>query len=241
MFRDNVGQTWALGMNAAGQLTFALISNPPANNASASVPLKDLKNGNTVKLVVIFGTAPVLTPQPSSGPTVGSFIPLFRPGVGTYWLQVFNGALVLRQQDSIVPVDPVVGELFNFASVNPPVVPPNLPNAGLPSGFPGGYLPVYTQPGGIGTQSFPAQQTGYPYSNQPTDTGLSSQQTGIPFEVGMGMNVAGCGHSFNVFTQLWTTVGCESFCLVTCPLCSFVQEMFPASEANSQYREHISS
>jgi hypothetical protein len=241
VFLDNVGQTWALGMNAAGQLTFTQISNPPANNAAASVPLKDIITGATVKLVVVFTASPVLTPIASSGPTIGSYVPLTRPGVGTYWLQVASGALVLNQQNAIYTPDPVIGELFNYDLANPAVNPPNLPFAGLPSGFPGGFLPPYSQPGGLTTPSFPAQQSGVPYSEQPSDVGLTSQETGIPFEQGMGMNTLGCNHWINNYEQVWTTVGCQTYCLVRCPLCGYVQEMFPLTEAYSEYREHISS
>jgi len=241
VFLDNVGQTWALGMNSAGQLTFTLISNPPANNAAASVPLKDTVSGLTVALSVIFTTVPTLTPTPSSGRAIGNHIPLTRPGVGTYWLQVASGALVLNQQNSNYVADPVVGQLYNTDMINPSTNPPNLPNAGLPSGAPGGWLPAYTQPGGIGTQTFPAQQSGQPYSEQPSDIGLTSQETGIPYEVGMGMNTLGCSHWINNYEQVWPTVGCQTYCLVRCPLCGYVQEMFPLSVAYDQYHEHISS
>lgn len=241
IFLDNAGNAWAMGVSTVGQLTLSQVS-PIPTNAMQQVPLRDTVTGKVYGVMVVYTSSGpfITTTGPLSIHSVGLFIPLSvanRP----FWLQVANGQLIGSWQAAGGAADPVVGQLFDYSNVNPAVNPPNLPNAGLPSGFPGGYLPEYTQPGGIGTQSFPAQQNGYPYSQEPSDAGLTSQETGIPFEVGMGMNVAGCGHSFNSFVQLWTTVGCEPFCLVACPLCSFVQEMFPASVAFDQYHEHISS
>lgn len=233
VFRDNVGQTWALAMNGAGQLTFTQLFPPLGNNAMAAVPLTDIVTGLTVNVTVVFTSSPVLTTVPSSGPAIGNYIPLTRPVVGTYKLQVSNGSLVANPVgDGPGIADPVVGQLFNYDMVNPPVNPPNLPNAGLLNELPGGWLPAYKQPGGIGGQTTPAQASG-----------STSQITGIPYEVGMGLNVCADGHWFNMWDITFATVNCTQAAIIRCPLCGYVQQII--SPASLLYTdpglEHISS
>lgn len=240
IFLDNAGNAWAMGVSTVGQLTLSQVS-PIPTNAMQQVPLRDTVTGKVYGVMVVYTSSGpfITTTGPLSIHSVGLFIPLSvanRP----FWLQVANGQLIGSWQAAGGPPDPVLGELFNYDVVSPPLNPPNLPNAGLPSGFPGGWLPNYTQ-AAIGAPSFPAQQNGYPYSNEPSDAGLTSQETGIPFEQGMGMNTAGCGHWFNNYEQVFTTVGCQPYSLVVCPLCRFVQQMFPLTVCYDEYHEHISS
>lgn len=233
IFIDNLGNAWAIGVTSLGQLTLSQVT-PVPTNAVRQVPLTDIVNGLVYGLSVFYvtGTGPMLmTAGPLSIAAVGAFIPMSASG-RVFYLQVSNGELYGSWQTASGTTDPVVGELFNFDMVNPAVTPPNLPFAGLPSGFVGGWLPVYTQPGGIGAQSFPQQQTG-----------STSQITGVPFEVGMGMNTSPCGHWFNNFEITFTTVACQQVAVVRCPLCGFLVEIIsPASQLyqNPGY-EHISS
>jgi len=240
IFRDNAGNAWAIGVNGIGQLTLSQVT-PVPPNAMVQVPLLDTVNGKVYGIFVSYSGGPFIsTTAALSIAAIGSYIPMTFQG-RTFWLQTANGQLIGSWQGLSGPADPVVGQIYSYDIANPSLGPPNLPNAGIPTGLPGGYLPNYEQPGGLGTQTFPAQQSGYPYSQQPSDQGLTSQETGVPFELGMGMNTAGCGHFFQSFIQLWTTVDCQTYCLVACPVCQFVQEMFPASVANDPYHEHISS
>lgn len=240
IFLDNAGNAWVMGVSTVGQLTLSQVS-PIPTNAMQQVPLRDTVTGKVYGVMVVYTSSGpfITTTGPLSIHSVGLFIPLSvanRP----FWLQVANGQLIGSWQAAGGAADPVVGQLYNLDLVNPSLFPPNLPNAGLPSGGAGGWLPNYTQ-NVLGGQTLPAQQTGYAYSNQPSDTGLSSQETGIPFEVGMGMNVAGCGHSFNSFEQILTTISCTTFCIVRCPLCGYCVETFPLSMMYDSYHEHISS
>jgi len=240
IFVDDQGDAWAMGVSVSGQLTLASVS-PVPTTAMRQVPLRDTVDGHVYGIsVTSTPSGPLVTTTgPLSIHAIGRFIPLSaakRP----FWLQTANGLLIGSWQGAAGPADPMVGELFNYDVVNPPIGPPNLPNAGLPTGFPGGYLPNYTQ-SVIGGQSLPAQANGAPFSKQPTNIGLSSDETGIPFEIGMGMNTAGCGHWFNNYEQVFTSVGCQPYSLVVCPLCRFVQEMFPISVCYDEYHEHISS
>jgi hypothetical protein len=76
---------------------------------------------------------------------------------------------------------PVVGQIWN---------PPH-------------YLPPFTQPGGIGTQTFPQQTSG---------------------EL-VGRWTSGCGHSF----EAWLVASCQiadiQTAVVQCPVCSYVQQL----------------
>jgi hypothetical protein len=241
VFLDDQGNAWALGVTSQGALTFTAVT-PPPTNAIRSAPLKDISTGSTVAIFVTWTPAgPFLDTEPVSVPPIANKIQMSASGA-TFWLQVSNG----RLQGMFVTgpaQDPVVGQLFNYDMVNPPVNPPNLPNAGLPSGAPGGWLPYYTQPGGIGTQTFPAQQDGTPYSETPSDEGLPVSDTGTPYELGMGFNTAACGHWFAVFSISFASVGCVPSALVLCPLCGFVVQIItPASLLYSDPGyEHISS
>jgi hypothetical protein len=74
---------------------------------------------------------------------------------------------------------------------------------------PPSYLPPFTQPGGIGTATFPAQQTGE----------LVGQWT------------AGCGHSFQVWNVASVTIAGVQTAVVQCPYCSYVQELISPYDA----------
>ena len=243
IFLDDAGNTWALGVSSSGKLTFSEVI-PPAPQAMRQVPLTDLITEKVYGLSVTYTSSgpKIVTNGPLSIPAIGLYIPMSNAG-RTFWLQVANGQLFGSWKTAGGSTDPVVGELFNYAQVNPPVNPPNLPNAGLPSGLPGGYLPVYTQPLGLGTQSLPAQQSGTPYSEEPSDAGLPVPDTGTPYELGMGLNTAACNHWFNAFQIQFCTYQCGPAALICCPVCGFLVEIIsPASllYSNPGY-EHISS
>lgn len=232
IFRDNAGHAWALGVTTAGKLTLSQVT-PIPSRAILQAPLTDTVDGHVYGVIVVYtASGPMVSTTAALAiPAIGSFIPMAANG-RTFWLQTKSGRLFGSWQTSVGTSDPVVGELFNTDLVNPSVVPPNLPNAGLPTGEQGGWLPHYTQPGGIGSQSQPQQQSG-----------STSQITGVPYEVGMALNTSPCGHWFNNFEITFSTVSCEQAALVRCPLCGYLIEIItPASRLYSDPGlEHISS
>jgi hypothetical protein len=240
IFRDNAGNAWAIGVNGIGQLTLSQVT-PVPPNAMVQVPLLDTVNGKAYGIFVSYSGGPFIsTTAALSIAAIGSYIPMTFQG-RTFWLQTANGQLIGSWQGLSGPADPVVGQLYNLAMINPSLNPPNLPNAGLPSGFPGGWLPPYTQ-NVLGGQTFPAQQTGQPYSNEPADFGLTSQETGIPYEQGMGMNVSPCQHWQNSFTVQFGSYQCQNAAFVTCSLCGYLIEIIvPASLLYTDAYSHISS
>lgn len=241
IFIDQLGQVWALGMNSSGQLTF---TQSTAVNGSAAYPLKDIATGETYQVsVVTTGGIPALVATLSSGPTVGSFIPVTRATANTtYYIQVSSGTLVANLEPGVITPDPVLGQIYSPDMVNPPVNPPNLPDAGLLSPEPGGWLPPYTQPAGLNTQTFPAQQDGTGGSPDPSNVGLLAWNTGVPYEIGMGLNTAGCGHWFNCFDTTFSTVDGQQSALIRCPLCGYLQMIItPAALLYTAAYEHISS
>jgi hypothetical protein len=86
--------------------------------------------------------------------------------------------------------------------------------------------PFWTQPGGIGTIVYPQPQNG-PWTDYPIG-GLTINETGFAWWL------PGCGHSI----QAWRLIQefdydtNQSVMLITCPSCSWVQNVLsPASEA----------
>lgn len=78
----------------------------------------------------------------------------------------------------------------------------------------------WSQPGGPGTQVFPAQQVG------------GSYESTTPFNELTGMQIAGCGHSQNepMLQQEYDEVGGELVILVCCSLCSYIQYALPVAQ-----------
>jgi len=243
IFLDDAGNTWALGVSSSGKLTFSEVI-PPAPQAMRQVPLTDLITEQVYGLSVTYTSSgpKIVTSGPLSIPAIGLYIPMSNAG-RTFWLQVANGQLFGSWKTAGGSTDPVVGQLFNLDMVNPALNPPNLPNAGIPSGLPGGWLPNYSQPGGLGGQTLPAQQSGTPYSEEPSDAGLPVPDTGTPYELGMGLNVCADGHWFNCWDITFTTVNCGPAAIVRCPLCGYIQEIIsPASRLYTDPGfDHISS
>lgn len=90
------------------------------------------------------------------------------------------------------------------------------------------YIPNYNgvawqQPGGIGTQVFPAQQVGGAYE--------SIQ----PFNEMSGAMTAGCGHSQNapLLQQEYDEDSGELVILVLCSICSYTQYALPVAQVLS--------
>jgi hypothetical protein len=75
----------------------------------------------------------------------------------------------------------------------------------------------WTQPGGQGTQVFPAQADGQPFVNYP----VPGQ---IFIEAGSALWRAGCAHGFDcvrLVKDYDPTTG-KHCCLVLCPICSYI-------------------
>lgn len=80
----------------------------------------------------------------------------------------------------------------------------------------------WSQPGGPGTQVFPAQQNG-PFLNYPVPGQFFSEFSGLFF--------VGCGHSVD-YPKIFNDVGQIGgivMVAVCCPLCSFIQYYTPLS------------
>lgn len=88
---------------------------------------------------------------------------------------------------------------------------------------PGGKGGFWKQPGGPGTQVFPAQATSVDYFSVK------------PFSEQSGLFSCGCSHFCNypeIYRDIDVTTG-EVLAMVTCPLCSFLQYTLPYEEALS--------
>jgi hypothetical protein len=69
-------------------------------------------------------------------------------------------------------------------------------------------LPIFSQPGGPGTPTFPQQDVG---------------------QIN-GLFISPCGHSFNHYMVVFRSISCGPSALLLCPLCSYVIRLFsPAS------------
>jgi hypothetical protein len=80
---------------------------------------------------------------------------------------------------------------------------------------------AWQQPGGVGTQVFPAQQTGSDYFSVK------------PFSELSGVFAVGCGHFCNypLIQQEWDYETNSSVALIQCPLCGFVSYTLEPFEA----------
>jgi len=88
---------------------------------------------------------------------------------------------------------------------------------------PNGPNGLFRQPGGPGTQVFPAQATGVDYFST------------HPFSELSGQMVAGCSHYQNspMLQQEFDEVSGELVILVLCSVCSFIQYSLPVESALS--------
>lgn len=77
-------------------------------------------------------------------------------------------------------------------------------------------LPFWSQPGGIGTQVFPAQPSQFPLNFQ----GYYQVPMTYP-----SLYVAGCLHAFNCYAvfEVYDPVLAEQVALICCPACQFIQ------------------
>ena len=84
-------------------------------------------------------------------------------------------------------------------------------------------LPVYTQPGGIGTRVIPQAPQQFPQNFQ----GYYQVPMTYP-----SLYTAGCGHAFNCFgtQQVYDPYDEVQVILLLCPICGYIQEIYsPAS------------
>lgn len=92
-------------------------------------------------------------------------------------------------------------------------------NQGLQNG-----QPFWTQPGGPGSQVLPTQRNGEPWQDYPVP-GLVIQEMSPWF-------VPGCLHSIKYWAIVreWDYLTNQSCALVTCPVCSYVQNVIEPFE-----------
>lgn len=94
---------------------------------------------------------------------------------------------------------------------------------------PNGFNGQWTQPGGVGTQVFPADATGNDYFST------------APFSEASGIFVSACSHSVNYPTLIQdvdVTTG-EQIMLVVCPKCSYINYVLPLEQALSTVQTPI--
>lgn len=90
-------------------------------------------------------------------------------------------------------------------------------------GFNRNGLPVWSQPGGIGTLVFPQLPTQFPTQFQ----GYPQSVMSYP-----ALYYAGCGHPLNVWEiySYYDPYVQDNMVLVTCPMCSYIQQIMPAAQ-----------
>lgn len=186
VLQDASGVLWSVTMDGAGGFAAPVV----VVGFPRSIIVLNDQFGHSWQIVV--STGGVLSTTAFSIPNCGTPKILMAAANSTYWyVSVDNtGAFIIVPAANITP-DPVLGTLY----------PKSV-----------GY-PQFTQPGGPGTQTFPAQQTG------------GSGQTwieGIPNEIGSGMWTLGCGHWFNSLNIVSSTVAGTTAALLLCPLCHFI-------------------
>ena len=84
-------------------------------------------------------------------------------------------------------------------------------------------LPTWQQPGGQGTQVFPALPTQFPTNFQ----GYYQSPMSYP-----SLYVAGCLHPLNCWEvfSVYDPYAEEQMALICCPMCSYIQQVMPFSE-----------
>jgi hypothetical protein len=84
-------------------------------------------------------------------------------------------------------------------------------------------LPVWSQPGGVGTKVFPAVPTQYPAQFQ----GYPQSVMSYP-----ALYYSGCQHPLNCWEifEFYDPYEQEQMVAVCCPMCSFVQQLLTAAE-----------
>jgi len=91
----------------------------------------------------------------------------------------------------------------------------------------------WSQPGGKGTQVFPAQADGQPFSAYP----VPGQ---IFVEAGEALWRAGCGHGFDAFRiqQDYDPTTKSSCALILCPICSYLINVIEPYELVYSVTQH---
>jgi hypothetical protein len=200
LFQEQLGGTnvWALAVDPNG-IPRLIPQEEPYQTAPVNyIVLADIAANQNWQVYVIPGPY-LLATETSLAPT--GPVTMTAPGNNdSYALQIKNGILQVMNVATGV-ADPVVGELYNEDMCGEQ-----------------GWLPEYTQPGGIGTPTYPAQSTGSP-----------SIIDGVPQEQGTGMFTAGCGHWFNSFDVITGTYQGGTAAFVRCPLCGYLQEIINPS------------
>lgn len=90
-------------------------------------------------------------------------------------------------------------------------------------GFERNGLPVFTQPGGIGTTVYPQAPTQFPQKF------MGYQQVPMSYP---SLYVALCGHQFNSFEifEVFQPSLNDQAALICCPICSLIQQILLYSE-----------
>ncbi len=173
---------------AGGFLPPAVVTNLPPS----IVVLNDYTGASWQIAVSSLG---VLSTQPFLIKNCGILKILMAAANSTYWYVSVGatGLLVVSPATNVTP-DPTLGTLY----------PKSV-----------GY-PQFTQPGGPGTQTFPAQQSG--------GSGMTWID-GIPNEIGQGLFTAACGHWFNSWDIVSCTVAGVPAALILCPVCHIIQQV----------------
>jgi hypothetical protein len=161
-----------------------------------------------------------IAPFPVNLQTWQNTFPLVTPGGYLLYLTVDSDGLLITYNTQTQAINYVEGELLQ---------PPEE-----------GY-PAFTQPGGIGTPTFPAQPSGedgpVPDPAHPGSF-LQPWTAGIPDELGQAMWVSGCGHWFNHW-EVKEIASCGvQVGLMCCPLCGFIQRIispYSAIQSDANY------
>lgn len=223
-FDDGAGSFWQPLVNPAGPSLVFQSGTPssPQQKVQFAYLQDSIVQTNYWLFTVAPGGSPVLTPVTPQGTNQQSFDTSFpanaNDGSGNVWqVQVQNGAVkpVFNGNPVIAGPhqDPVLGQLFNFDLTGQV-----------------GFLTEYTQPGGPGTATLPADANGAP-----------SVITGVPFEVGNAQFIVPyCGHSVNSPDIVFAAVGGVPSAVVRCPRCGIVAQIItPASLLYTQAFEFV--
>jgi hypothetical protein len=201
---------YQLVVSSSGVPSFTLVtSGSPVLNAYL---LQDLNNPAVTWAVTVASDGVSIQITGASGLVTTKYINLTAPNQTVWALAVNGGTPVTLQRQQSIQFQPIIGTMFNYDTADPPPV----------LGIYGGWLPLYSQPGGPGTPTFPQQQNGAPIDPR--------NITGIPQEIGNAMFVFGCGHWTNHPEIIFANSNCGQAAIVRCPLCQYVNKIIvPAS------------
>lgn len=163
----------------------------PVTNPSgaASFLLQDSGTSQTWAMTVLTNGALHISPSPGLGQ---QYIPVISSTGLLVGIGVTNAAIVVM---ALCPDMPIVGTFFN----------------------PRTYIPRFSQPGGVGSPTFPQEATG---------------------EL-LGQWMAGCSHSFNSWEVAAASSCGTQVAVVQCPICSYVQQIISPYSAINQWPNDI--